>query len=166
MRVAVLDDIHHAYEKQAAIKRLRERAEVRIFTEPFGDPQALRGFDALIANRERTRFTRELLERLPDLKIIAQTGGHAYHIDFEAIRERGIVVGRAMSVASSPPSNGTVELTFGLMISLVRQIATCDAAIKRGQWPTPLGIELAGKTLGVVGMGNFGTRVAKTAEVF
>ena len=58
MRVAILDDIHRAYEGTAGIRRLRERADVRIFTGPFGEPAELRGFDALAANRERTRFTR------------------------------------------------------------------------------------------------------------
>ena len=65
MRVAILDDIHHAYEGTIGVGRLRERAEVLIFTEPFGEPSAIADFDALIANRERTRFSRALLEQLP-----------------------------------------------------------------------------------------------------
>ena len=95
MRVAILDDIHDAYERTPGVRRLRERAEVRIFTAPFGDPLALRGFDALVANRERTMFTRALFEALPDLRILAQTGNHAYHVDLAAARERGIVVAKA-----------------------------------------------------------------------
>ena len=87
MRVAIIDDIHRAYDSQPAIARLRERAEVHIFPEPFGSPENLRGFDAIVANRERTRFPRELLEQLPDLRILAQTGVHAYHIDFEAAED-------------------------------------------------------------------------------
>ena len=71
MKVAVLDDIHHAYDGTAGIRRLREHAEVRIFTAPFGDAAMLRGFDALVANRERTRFTRTLLEQLPDVPCFA-----------------------------------------------------------------------------------------------
>ena len=71
MRVDILDDIPGAYEGTDGVRRLCERVEVRIFTAPFGDPSALRGFDALVANRERTGFTRELLEQLPDLGIIA-----------------------------------------------------------------------------------------------
>src|SRR5215469_15768944 len=67
MRVAILDDTHRAYEGTPGVDRLRERAEVRIFTAPFGDAAALQGFDALVANRERTRFSRALLEQLPDL---------------------------------------------------------------------------------------------------
>src|SRR5512137_2158740 len=95
MRVAILDDIHRAYESSEGVRRLRERAEVRIFDGPFGLPSALRGFDALIANRERTRFTRALLEHLPDLRIIAQTGNHAYHIDLAAAAEQGVTVAKA-----------------------------------------------------------------------
>lgn len=162
MRVAVLDDIHHAYDSLPAIQRLRERADVRIFTEPFGSPEALRRFDALIANRERTRFTRELLEQLPDLRVIAQTGAHAYHLDFEAARERGIVVGRA----SGGPSSGAAEITLGLILALMRHISSSDAAMKRGEWPTPLGRELHGKTLGIVGLGNVGGLVAKLGQAF
>src|SRR5579885_2856856 len=95
MRVAILDDIHRAYEATNGVRRLRKRAEVRVFTEPFGGPAALRGFDALVANRERTRFDRTLLQQLPDLRIIAQTGNHVYHIDLEAAAERGVIVAKA-----------------------------------------------------------------------
>jgi len=77
----VLDDIRQAFEPTAGLKRLRERAEVQIFTKPFGDPSALAGFDTLIANRERTRFTSELLAQLHDVRLVAQTGNHAYHVD-------------------------------------------------------------------------------------
>lgn len=160
MRVAILDDIHHAYEGTSGVARLRQRAEVRICTEPFGSPQALRGFDALIANRERTRFTRELFEQLPDLRVLAQTGSHAYHIDLAAARERGIVVAKASSGAST----GAGELAIGLAIALLREIPAMDAAVKAGQWPTPMGRELNGKTLGIVGLGQVGRHVARIAR--
>ena len=162
MRVAILDDIHRAYEATEGVRRLREQAEVRIFTEPFGEAAALRGFDALIANRERTRFTRLLLEQLPDVRVIAQTGSHAYHIDFAAAAERGIVIAKA----SSGFSTGAAELTIGLAISLMRQIPAADAAIKRGQWITPMTQVLHNKTLGVIGLGHIGRHVAKIAKAF
>ena len=162
MRVAILDDIHRAYEATDGVRRLREHAEVRIFTEPFGDAAALRGFDALIANRERTRFTRLLLDQLPDVRVIAQTGSHAYHIDFAAAAERGIVIAKA----SSGFSTGAAELAIGLAISLMRQIPAADAAIKRGQWITPMTQVLHNKTLGVIGLGHIGRHVAKIAKAF
>jgi hypothetical protein len=68
MRIAILDDVHRAYEGTTGVSRLRGRADVQIFTGPFGDPAALRGFDAIVANRERTRFTRDLLQQLPNLQ--------------------------------------------------------------------------------------------------
>src|SRR5688500_15423527 len=94
MRVAILDDIHRAYEGTPGMRRLRGRFEVTVFHDkPSVD--SLRGFEALVANRERTRFTRELLDALPRLRIIAQTGNHAYHVDLAAAAERGVVVARA-----------------------------------------------------------------------
>jgi phosphoglycerate dehydrogenase-like enzyme len=162
MRVAVLDDIHHVYDRTPAIRRLRERAEVRIFTTPFGDPSSLRGFDAFIANRERTRFTLELLEELPDVRIITQTGNHAHHIDLAAARERGIVVAKA----SAGYSVGAAELAIGLAIAVMRGIAANDAALRRGEWPAPSTPVLHGKTLGIIGLGRIGQHVAKIGIAF
>jgi phosphoglycerate dehydrogenase-like enzyme len=162
MLVAILDDIHNAYEGTTGVRRLRERGEVRIFTEPFGRPSVLAGFDALLANRERTRFTRTLLEQLPDLRIVAQTGNHAYHIDLAAAEERGIVVAKATGGFSA----GAAELAVGLMIALMRQIPSVDCAVKRGQWPIPMTRVLRGKSLGIVGLGHVGRHVAKIARAF
>lgn len=162
MRVAVLDDIHQAYEQTAGLRRLQQRADVRIFSTPFGDPGLLRGFDALVANRERTRFTRAVFDQLPDLRILAQTGNHAYHIDLAAAQERGIVVAKA----SGGYSSGAAELAIGLTIALMRHIPAADAAVKSGAWPTPLGRELNGKTMGIVGLGHVGRHVAKIANAF
>lgn len=160
MRIAILDDIHQAYEHTAGVHRLRQRAEVKIFSGAFGAPAALRGFDGLIANRERTRFTKALLEQLPDVRIIAQTGNHAYHIDLAAARERGVVIAKA----SGGFSTGAAELAIDLAMSVMRQISTTDAGVKRGEWPRPLGRELHGKTLGIVGLGHVGRHVAKIAK--
>jgi phosphoglycerate dehydrogenase-like enzyme len=162
MRVAVLDDIHHAYEYTEGLRRLRQRAEVRVFTSPFGAAAVLRGYDAIIANRERTRFTRDLFEQLPDLRVIAQTGNHAYHIDFAAAQEHGVLVAKA----SGGFCTGAGELAIGLAIALMRQIAAADAAVKSGHWPTPLGCELHGKTMGIVGLGYVGRHVANLANAF
>jgi phosphoglycerate dehydrogenase-like enzyme len=162
MRVAILDDIHDAFGSTEAVGRLRQCAEVRIFTHPFGEPEALRGFDALIANRERTRFTRELLGQLPDLRIIAQTGNHAYHVDFEAADALGIVVAKA----SGGTSVGTAELAIGLAIAVMRRIPACDREVKQGEWPSPLTPVLHGKTLGIVGLGRLGSYVARLGQAF
>lgn len=162
MRVAILDDIHHAYEGTAGVERLRSRAQVKIFTGPFGAPVALAGFDALVANRERTRFTRALLEQLPDLRIIAQTGNHAYHIDLEAAEARGVIVARA----TGGFSYGAAELAIGLAMALMRGIPAADAQMKRGEWRTPKTRVLHHKTLGIVGLGHVGRHVATLAAAF
>jgi phosphoglycerate dehydrogenase-like enzyme len=162
MRIAILDDIHDAWGRTAGVRRLRERAEVTIFTKPFGKPDALRGFDALIANRERTKLTRELFAQLPDLKVIAQTGNHAAHLDFEAAADYGVVIAQA----SGGYSIGAAELAIGLAQAVMRKIPACDAALRRGEWPTPLTPILHGKTLGLVGLGRVGQHVARIGTAF
>ena len=161
MRVAILDDVHDVWSGTEAVRRLRERADVEVFTEAFGTPETLRGFDALIANRERTRFSRQLLERL-GVRLIVQTGNHAAHIDLAAARERGIVVAKA----SSGYSIGTAELAIGLALALMRRIPEQDAAVRRGEWSTPTTPVLHGKTLGVLGLGRVGGHVARIASAF
>jgi len=162
MRVAILDDIHGAYEGTDGVRRLRERAEVRIFTGPFGEPAALRGYDALIANRERTRFTRALLDQLPDLRIVAQTGNHAYHVDFAAAAQRGVIFAKA----SGGFSTGAAELAIGLAIAVMRRIPAADAAVRRGEWQMPLTRVLHAKSLGIIGLGHVGRHVARIAKAF
>jgi phosphoglycerate dehydrogenase-like enzyme len=162
MRVAILDDIHGAWERTEGVRRLRERAEVRIFTAPIADPSLLRGFDALVANRERTRFTRELLHQLPDVRVIAQTGNHANHIDFAAARERGILVAQA----SAGYSIGAAELAIGLAIAVMRRIPPLDTAVRKGEWTVPSTPVLHGKTLGILGLGRVGQHVARIAIAF
>jgi phosphoglycerate dehydrogenase-like enzyme len=162
MRIAILDDIHRAWEGTDGVRRLRDRAEVKIFTEPFGSPAALRGFDALVANRERTKFTRALIEQLVDVRVIAQTGNHAAHLDFGAADERGIVVAQA----SGGYSIGAAELAIGLALAVMRQIPRQDSAVRRGLWHTPSTPVLHGKTLGVIGLGRVGAHVARIATAF
>lgn len=162
MRVAFLDDIHNAYENTRGVSRLRELAEVTIFTKPADNPISLRGFDALVATRERTRFTAELFKALPDVRIIAQTGNHAYHIDLEAAERRKIIIGKATGGFCTAAG----ELAIGLMLAVMRQIPSVDRSVKDGGWPTPMTRVLRGKTLGIVGFGNVGRYVARIASAF
>jgi phosphoglycerate dehydrogenase-like enzyme len=164
MKVAVLDDYQHAFEGSPAIERLRQKAEVQIFTEKFASEekliQALKGSQAIIPIRERTKFPAPLLTVLSDLQIIAQTGNHAYHIDMEAASAAGIVVTMA------PGGIGVTELTIGLMLAAMRRIPQSDAAMRRGEWPLVLGYVLRGKTLGILGLGKVGAEVARIALAF
>lgn len=162
MRVAILDDVHDAWRSTAGVARLRQRADVTIFTGPFGQPSALRGFEILIANRERTRFTRELIAALPDARLVVQTGNHAHHIDFDAAAERGLQVARA----SAGFSTGAAELAIGLMLAVMRRIPELDASVRRGEWTTPRTFVLKGKVLGLVGFGGIARHVARIAQAF
>jgi phosphoglycerate dehydrogenase-like enzyme len=164
VKVTVLDDYQRAFELTDAIQRLREKAEVQILTDKLPTEaavaQALRGSQAIIPVRERTKFTASLFEQLPDLEYISQTGNHAYHVDMEAATRRGVVVSLA------PGGNSTTELTFGLMLAVMRRIPQSDAAMRRREWPLVLGYVLKGKTLGILGLGKIGTEVAAVARAF
>ena len=164
MKVTVLDDYQRAFASTDAIKRLREKAEVQILTEKLSSDaavaEALHGSQAIIPVRERTKLTASLLERLPGLEYISQTGNHVYHVDMEAATRRGIVVSLA------PGGNSTTELAFGLMLAIMRRIPQSDAAMRRGDWSLVLGHVLKGKTLGILGLGKIGTEVATIARAF
>jgi D-3-phosphoglycerate dehydrogenase / 2-oxoglutarate reductase len=164
MKVTVLDDYQRAFECTDAIKRLSQRVEVEILTEklPTEDAvvSALKGSQAIIPIRERTKFTASLLKALTDLEYISQTGSHVYHLDMEAATRLGIVVSLA------PGSNSASELAIGLMLTVMRRIAQSDRAVRRGEWPLVLGYVLKGKTLGILGLGKIGTEVAGIGRAF
>jgi phosphoglycerate dehydrogenase-like enzyme len=164
MKVTVLDDYQRAFEHTDAIKRLSRRVEVEILTEklPTEDAavSALKGSQAIIPIRERTKFTASLLKALSDLEYISQTGSHVYHVDMEAATRLGIVVSLA------PGGNSASELAIGLMLAVMRQIPHSDRAVRRGEWPLVLGYVLKGKTLGILGLGKIGAEVAAIGRAF
>jgi phosphoglycerate dehydrogenase-like enzyme len=164
MKVTILDDYQHALANTPAIERLREKFDVRILTEKIASEDALAGIlqdsRAIIPIRERTKFSASLLQKLPALELISQTGNHAYHIDMEAATRAGIVVSLA------PGGNSTTELAFGLMLAVMRRIPQSDAAMRRGEWPLVLGYVLKGKTLGILGLGKIGTEIAAIGRAF
>jgi phosphoglycerate dehydrogenase-like enzyme len=161
MRVAILDDYHGAFEHDPNVERLRARAQVDILTEKVASA-ALRGYNALIALRERTRFDAAFFQTVPDLELIAQTGGHAYHLDLEAATRAGVLV----ALAPSRSATSTAELTIGLIIAALRRIPQTDRALRRGEWPLVLGRTLRGKRLGILGLGKVGREVARLAGAF
>jgi len=164
MKVTVLDDYQHAIAPTPAIARLRQNAEVQILDEKLASESAivdaLKDSHAIIPIRERTKFTASLFQQLPALEYISQTGNHAYHIDMDAATSHGVVVSLA------PGGNSTTELTFGLMLDIMRRISRGDQALRRGEWPLMLGFVLKGKTLGILGLGKIGTEVAAIARAF
>jgi phosphoglycerate dehydrogenase-like enzyme len=164
VQVAIIDDFHRAFGTAESVRRLQERADVKIFEEPFPSSDAmvaaLRDVEVIIANRERTRFTAELLARLPALKLISNTGSHFYHVDEQAANRQGILLCNAPG-GSSP---SVAELTIAMLIALVRRLTQNDQAVRRGEWPVELFGSVQEKTLGILGMGKIGTRVAGAAN--
>jgi len=167
MRVAVLDDYHRVFDADPAIERLRQRLPVDVYTERL-TPARLRPYPILIALRERTRFDAAFFEDVPGLELISQTGNHAYHIDIAAATRAGVLVGMASSDLQEMGSiaRSTIELAFGLMLAVLRRIPQADAAMRRGEWPSFAGRTLAGKTLGILGLGRIGREVATLAQAF
>jgi phosphoglycerate dehydrogenase-like enzyme len=159
--VAVLDDWQRAARGCADWSKLGERAEVTFFSEAFaGEDEAasrLADFDILLTMRERTPLPGSLIERLPRLRMLAITGAKNASLDVSACTARGVVV---CNTTSSPAGqSATAELALGLLLSVARAIPTGDAAIRAGRFQedAPVGITLAGKTLGVIGLGRLGS---------
>jgi phosphoglycerate dehydrogenase-like enzyme len=161
MRVAVLDD----YQQVARELAPWDTLDADFFADHVADDDALiarlEPYEAIVAMRERTPFPRGRLERLPNLRLLVTTGMGNAAIDMGAAAELGIVVCGTRSLASS-----TAELTWGLIIAVTRSIPAEDRALREGGWQHTIGPELAGRTLGVVGLGRLGTRVAAVARAF
>lgn len=162
-RVAVLDDYQQVAANMADWSRLG--VDVVFFADHLTDDAAvaerLRDFDVVVLMRERTPFPASLIERLPALRLIVTTGMRNAAIDIATATEKGIVVSGTEGL-----SLATADLTWALILALTRHVVTEDVAMRAGRWQTTLGIELAGKTLGVLGLGNLGTRVAEIGRAF
>ncbi len=165
-RCAVLDDYQNVALKMADWSRVTGDADVTVFNERLGDEaavaRALQGFGIVCLMRERTPFPRSLIEKLPDLKLIVTTGLKNASIDVAAAKERGILV-----CGTEGAKHPTAELAIGLMIDLARHISEENARMKAGEaWQASIGADLFGHTLGIVGLGNLGQRVAKVGQAF
>jgi phosphoglycerate dehydrogenase-like enzyme len=164
-RVALLDDYQGVALSMADWKSLPGGTEVAVFKDHLSDENAvakrLADFDIVMALRERTPFTRTLLERLPKLKLLITAGMRNASIDMKAAAERGVLV-----CGTSGLPYPTAELAWGLILSLMRRIPAEDRATREGKWQTSLGLGLNGKTLGVLGLGTLGSRAARVGKAF
>lgn len=165
-QLLVLDDHEGRIEASHGGRRMGDLADVHFLSTPLADvPDTdLAQVRVLMAIRERTRLDAETLARLPALELILQTGGHAYHLDADAARERGIVV--ALGRRGTAARAAVPELTFALMIGCMRGFPAAVRGLADGQWPALMGRCLAGRRLGLLGTGRHGTRVARIAEAF
>ena len=163
MRIVVLDDFQEVAATFADWSVLD--AEVEFISRPIVDDddlvKVLHGAEVVVAMRERTAFTAGRLERLPDLRLLVTTGRVNASIDVEAARSQGIVVCGTESTTSATP-----ELTWGLILSVLRSIPAEDAAVRGGGWQSTVGGDLDGHRLGVVGLGRLGTKVARVGAAF
>ena len=165
VQVAVLDDYQSVAMEMADWSVLPPGTQVRVFQNHLFDRDALverlKGFDVVVAMRERTPFLRGLLERLPALKLLVTTGTRNASIDVQAASDLGIVVCGTRGLTYP-----TAELTWGLIIALLRRIPQEDAATRDGGWQTGLGVGLRDKVLGVIGLGRLGSQVATVGLAF
>ncbi|MDQ1564279.1 MAG: hypothetical protein QOI14_1230 [Actinomycetota bacterium] len=165
MRITILDDYQNTALRIADWSSLTGRYEIETLPEHIADTNELvarlASSRVVVAMRERTAFPREVLERLPELKLLVSTGMHNVVIDVDAARELGIVV------SGTGGSEGAVpELVFGMMIALGRGFVAEDNAVHAGGWQHTIGPGLHGSTLGIVGLGRLGSQVATLARAF
>jgi phosphoglycerate dehydrogenase-like enzyme len=166
VRCAILDDYQNVVLKIADWSKVKGDVEFKVFNEHLGGPDkviaALKGFQIVVAMRERTGFPKAVIEALPDLKLLITTGMRNASIDTEAAKARGVTVCGTGSFGS--PTSG---IAIGLMLELTRHIGYENARMHGGAvWQSTIGPDLEGMTLGVLGLGKLGARTANIAKAF
>jgi len=163
--IAVLDDYQAVALSMADWSVLDGRATVTVFSDHLADQDAvvarLQPFDIVSVMRERTPLTREVLARLPKLRLIVSTGTINASIDVKAAQERGMQV-----VYTGYSSTPTIELTWALILASARNLLAESASLQSGGWQRTVGDDMAGRTLGVLGLGNVGEAVARVGLAF
>lgn len=164
MRVAILDDYQDCVRTLACFAKLAEH-DVLVLTETLRDEaelaRAIGDAEAIVLIRERTKITRSLLERLPRLRLISQTGRHGPHIDEAACAERGVAIASGTGSPRAP-----AELTWALILAARRCVAREAEMLRAGRWQTSLGTTVRDRTLGVLGYGKIGALVAGFGRAF
>ena len=166
LRCAILDDYLNVALKVADWSAIADRVDVTVFNEPFSTTevaaQALKDFEIICAMRERTPFPRTMFAALPNLKLMITSGMRNAAIDMEAAKDHGVVL-----CGTQWGRDPTAPLTMGLILELTRNIGRENARMHAGE---PLqkfvGMEIEGRTLGVIGLGKLGTKVSKLAQAF
>jgi phosphoglycerate dehydrogenase-like enzyme len=163
--IAVLDDYQDVALSSADWSELSGHSSITVFNDYIADQdrliETLQPFEVVVAMRERTPFPADVIRALPRLKLLITTGPANASIDVAAATEQGITV-----CGTGGLLNPTSELTWGLILAVARNIPQEDQAIRAGRWQTSVGIELGGRTLGIIGLGKLGQRVARVAHAF
>src|SRR6202050_1854964 len=164
-KIAVLDDYQKAAVESADWSVLGHRADITVFKDHLAEPEAvierLLPFDVICVMRERSPLPRNIIVRLPNLKLIASTGAGNASIDIAAAADRGIAV-----VHTGYRSDPAIELTWALILASARHIVTENNSLLAGAWQQTGGAHRRGKTLGVLGLGRIGSEVARIGKAF
>src|SRR5262245_52600311 len=161
MKIAVLDDYQRVADRFADWSRLGEH-ELTFFHEHLDDVSAaLEPFEIVCAMRERTAFPAEVFDRLANLRLLVTTGMRNAAVDMDAAAAHGVTV-----CGTDVPSTPTAELTWALVLALVRHVPVEDVGMRTGGWMTTVGVALDGKTLGILGLGRLGSIVARYGAAF
>jgi phosphoglycerate dehydrogenase-like enzyme len=162
-RIAILDDFQNVALEVADWSAVAQRADIEVFNDHLADPDAvaerLRDFDIVVIMRERTPFPAALIDSLPNLRLLLTTGMRNLSVDLDAATARGVIVCGTESVGYTP-----AELTWALILALMRNIPREDRATREGRWQTALGGAINGRVLGVIGLGKIGARVAAVGK--
>ena len=165
IKVAVLDDYQDAFRQIVETKKYKEKFDFHIFKEPFLNESetivALEQFEALFIMRERTPITKSLLNSLPNLRYIMTSGMRNNAIDLEAAKKNKVII-----CGTEINPNPAAEITWALILGLLRNIKQEVDNMFQGYWQTTIGSELKGKLIGLIGLGKIGTQVAKVAKAF
>jgi len=168
MKIVVLDDYQRVARTLGPFDALAD-AEVEVLHEHITDPDhlaaALRGAEVVVAMRERTPFPAAMFDRLPDLRLLVTTGMANAAVDMAAAAARGVTVTGTVMYGAGKSSSAT-ELTWALILAVRRHVVAEDRALRDGRWQTTVGTDLAGSTLGVLGLGRLGTQVARIGQAF
>ncbi|MGO4106309.1 D-2-hydroxyacid dehydrogenase family protein [Paenibacillus sp. YAF4_2] len=165
MKCAVLDDYQNAALSMADWSTVTDQINLKVFTHHFYNKDelvaAIIDCEIIVIMRERTPFQRELLERLPNLKLLVTTGMRNNSIDLAAAAELGVIV-----CGTRGGGEGTTELTWALILGLARKLVLENEAVRSGGWQSTIGVDLKGKRLGLLGLGHIGTNVARIGQAF
>jgi len=164
-KIAVLDDYQNVALEYADWSVLRDQADIAVFQDHLADSDAmierLLPFDVACVMRERSPLPRNVIERLPNLKLIASTGPGNASIDMSAASDHGIAV-----VHTGYRSDPTIEFTWALILASARHVVTESNSVRSGGWQQTVGTDLGGKTLAVLGLGRVGSQVARIGSAF
>ena len=169
MKIAVIHDYANVLRGTSAYPRLKDH-EVIIHTEAYTEParvvEQVAGCDALLLTQQRVPLTRQIIERLPQLKCISQTGRNTNHLDVAACTEHGIVISASGGGGGGSPYSTTAELTWGMILASLRHLPYEVERLKHGHWHSTVGTRLFGHTLGIYAFGHIGAAVARVGKAF